>query len=104
MADVSHYVNHVVADDSILSSLDKELVRFFQLMDTLGSLSRYEKPLGPNFSATILDAASPSMGVVAPTNTSFTDRYDHLLSLMWQWAHWQQRFGAFGIKGNLVLT
>lgn len=93
MADICDYINHVVTDVLELPLLDKELIRFSQLNDVLGSLSRHERPLGPDFSAAMLKANfESSIGPSAPPHTSFTENYDHLLSVFWQWSHLQPRF------------
>ena len=92
MGDVCDFISRMVKDLPYLSTLDMALIRFCQLNDVLGSVSRMEKPLGPDFSAELLRMKPISSDNCASAScTTLTDHYDQALSIMWQWATLQQR-------------
>lgn len=99
MAYISEAVGVMVNDVLQLAPLDRELIRLFQLNDVLGSVSRHENPLGPDFSGAVLKARCTSMSTDSVTSCT---SYDHVLSAMWKWSVLQQRFWKFS-GSNLVV-
>ncbi|KAG5663585.1 hypothetical protein KAF25_001521, partial [Fusarium avenaceum] len=92
MVYMNELVGIVVNDVSELSPLDMELIRFFQLNDVLGSISRHENPLGPNFSVAMSKTPYTSTTTNSVTSsTLYADNYDHILSAMWKWSVLRQR-------------
>ncbi|KAL2131376.1 hypothetical protein VTI74DRAFT_5187 [Chaetomium olivicolor] len=91
MADICDFISRMAKDIRPLSSFDMELIRFFQLNDVLGSVSRAEKPFGPDFSAGTLRTSQASTDdAKASSRTPFTEDYHQALSIMWQWSVLQQ--------------
>ncbi|CEI67681.1 unnamed protein product [Fusarium venenatum] len=98
MACISESVGVMVNDDLQLAPLDRELIRLFQLNDVLGSVSRQENPLGPNFSEAILKTRCTSKSTESFTSCTL---YDYVLSAMWKWSVLQKR--CLKILGQICL-
>lgn len=89
MSTIGEYISQGIRNGAVLSTFDKELIRYFQLGDSIAAVSQSCNPLGPDFTAHVAPTPHGSGGVVYQ---NLLGNRDYLMWALHKWATMQHRY------------